>query len=50
VTASFGISMYAPGIERAELIDQADQALYASKENGRNRVSRYSEIESKKAA
>jgi diguanylate cyclase (GGDEF)-like protein/PAS domain S-box-containing protein len=50
VTASFGISMYAPGIERAELIDQADQALYASKENGRNRVSRYSEIESKKVA
>jgi len=50
VTASFGVSMYAPGVERAELIDQADQALYYSKENGRNRVSRYSEIENKKAA
>ncbi|MFM9873826.1 MAG: PAS domain S-box protein [Fimbriimonadaceae bacterium] len=50
VTASFGVSMYVSGVERAELIDQADQALYVSKENGRNRVSRYSDITAKKAA
>ncbi len=50
VTASFGVSMYVSGVERADLIDQADQALYVSKEDGRNRVSRYSQISNKKAA
>lgn len=39
VTASFGVSTYSPETRsRAELIAQADKALYVSKESGRNRV------------
>lgn len=42
VTASFGISTTEYGAsEPTELIDQADKALYTSKEQGRNRVSRW---------
>ncbi len=42
ITSSFGVSVLTdPGQTLAELIDQADRALYASKENGRNRVSLY---------
>lgn len=52
VTASFGVSMWNPSVkDRAEIIQQADEALYAAKEGGRNMVIRYSEMgESKRAA
>jgi diguanylate cyclase (GGDEF)-like protein/PAS domain S-box-containing protein len=39
VTCSFGVALLAPGDEGlATLIDRADQALYAAKNSGRNRV------------
>lgn len=45
VTASFGVSSCRPAVEdnfdKNDLINKADQALYSSKENGRNRSSLY---------
>lgn len=38
VTFSAGIAAYTPGIERHAWIEAADQALYAAKKSGRNRV------------
>ncbi len=39
ITASFGIASVKSGAESPEsMVDQADQALYVSKESGRNRV------------
>jgi len=47
VTVSLGVSSIEFGPKTfPELIDQADKALYASKEGGRNRVTRYDEVAS----
>jgi diguanylate cyclase len=42
ITISIGISVYAGNGNIVELLDQADKALYVSKESGRNRTSVYS--------
>lgn len=42
VTASFGLAVYEPTLTGLTvLVDRADQALYAAKRSGRNRVSRW---------
>lgn len=38
ITASFGVTQYIDGDSEASLINRADDALYRSKKNGRNRV------------
>jgi len=38
VTCSFGIAEMVAGEDPKRLFERADKALYASKENGRNRV------------
>jgi len=38
VTASFGVTQFAPGDSMDSLLHRADIALYRAKENGRNRV------------
>jgi diguanylate cyclase len=38
VTVSFGAAIYVPGETPSQLIGRADEMLYASKRNGRNRV------------
>jgi diguanylate cyclase (GGDEF)-like protein/PAS domain S-box-containing protein len=46
ITASFGVaSIHQDVSDPAELINRADQALYAAKESGRNRVIRWGEEE-----
>lgn len=45
VTASFGVATLTPGMDcRSELVRQADQALYASKESGRNCVTHCADL------
>ena len=38
VTVSFGAAVYAPGETVGQIITRADECLYMSKRNGRNRV------------
>lgn len=38
VTASFGVAQYQPGTSKEELLKSADEAMYAAKRSGRNRV------------
>lgn len=38
ITASFGTATFHQGMKESELINNADQALYKAKENGRDRV------------
>jgi len=40
-TASFGISEFHSGISSEQLLDNADKALYKSKENGRNQINSF---------
>jgi len=42
-TASFGISNFTIGITVEKLLDNADKALYISKENGRNQINCFKE-------
>ena len=45
ITSSFGVSSVTGGAETsAQLVEQADKALYVAKESGRNRVIRWSSI------
>jgi diguanylate cyclase (GGDEF)-like protein/PAS domain S-box-containing protein len=51
VTSSFGMSSLTHGAKDiAELINQADKALYQSKQSGRNKVSRWDQVQDHKAA
>jgi diguanylate cyclase (GGDEF)-like protein/PAS domain S-box-containing protein len=51
VTASFGVSTLAHGAKDiAELVNQADKALYLAKQSGRNTVSRWDQVGDDKAA
>jgi len=46
ITISLGVASYPEdAVERSELIKRADEALYASKEQGRNRVTCYRQID-----
>jgi len=44
VTVSIGLTQLNPKSSRAELISRADQALYFSKENGRNQVNSFEQL------
>jgi diguanylate cyclase (GGDEF)-like protein len=39
ITSSFGVASWQPGMDTHQLVRDADQGLYISKNNGRNRVS-----------
>jgi diguanylate cyclase (GGDEF)-like protein/PAS domain S-box-containing protein len=51
VTSSFGVSTLSHGAKDvAELINQADKALYLAKQSGRNKVSRWDQVRDDEAA
>ena len=41
VTVSIGVAAHTAGVSVVQLLDQADQALYRAKSDGRNRVVRF---------
>lgn len=41
ITCSFGVAQWVPGLQSEQLVDRADQALYAAKQSGKNRVHRF---------
>ena len=43
VTVSFGVAFNSKGLNAEQIVKRADNALYQSKENGRNRITLYSE-------
>ena len=45
VTVSVGVAVSTGTTASRELLDHADQALYAAKRGGRNRVARFGELE-----
>ena len=50
ITSSLGVSSVHDGADSVTgLIDQADQGLYYSKENGRNRLTRFDQLPDKPA-
>ena len=51
VTASFGVSTFRPTTsDPADLVEEADRALYHSKSRGRNRVTHHRNLESARSA
>jgi diguanylate cyclase (GGDEF)-like protein len=40
ITVSIGVTEYSPQETMADFIKRADQAMYLSKQNGRNRISK----------
>jgi diguanylate cyclase (GGDEF)-like protein len=44
MTASFGVAAFVPRTDAQELVHAADQALYAAKRRGKNRVEAASEV------
>ncbi|MNP25795.1 Response regulator PleD [compost metagenome] len=47
ITISIGIATFTPTDSNATILKKADQALYASKENGRNRITHFVDLEEK---
>ncbi len=46
ISASFGVAVHDKKIDFLDTLNRADEALYFAKENGRNQVTRYSNIQS----
>ncbi|KKO53246.1 hypothetical protein XI25_14915 [Paenibacillus sp. DMB20] len=44
LTVSIGVATSVPGDSEAAMLEKADQALYASKQNGRNRVTHTADL------
>ncbi len=44
VTVSFGVALIEPNLTVFEGIERADKSMYHSKQNGRNRITKYSDI------
>jgi diguanylate cyclase len=49
ITLSLGVAQRRPGEKPNDMVERADAALYASKRNGRNRVSQEEEVKAKAA-
>jgi len=47
ITVSIGVAEYEKGLNFEKVLDRSDKALYLAKEEGRNRVRTYSQVEKK---